>query len=130
MFANVTRWDILSAAKKVNQTHALDSPEGGLVEGLSGGVVAIALLIGIIIAVRKKLEFVQSVIEQIQLSLTLIMNAMRKWLPTTPPPPPPNVTTPRNQTDDEIIEMRRIREQMDDHLDRQTDQDASNSVWI
>ena len=51
-------------------------------------------------------------------------------LPTTPPPPPPNASTPRNMTDDEIIEMRRIREQMDEHLDRQTDQDASNSVWI
>ena len=130
MFANVTRWDILSAAKKVNQTHAFDSPEGGLVEGLSGGVVAIAVLIGIIIAVRKKLEFIQGVLGQFQLILTLILNAMRKWLPTTPPPPPPNASTPRNQTDDEIIEMRRIREQMDDHLDRQTDQDASNSVWI
>ena len=130
MFTNVTRFDILSAAKNVSRTHAVDPPSGGLVEGLSGGVVAIALLIGIIIAVRKKLEFAQSVIEQIQLSLTLIMNAIRKWLPTTPPPPPPNVTTPQNQTDDEIIEMRRIREQRDEHLDRQTNQDASNSVWI
>ena len=129
MFSNVTRWDILSAAKNVTQTHAIDSP-GGLVEGLSGGVVAIAVLIGIIIAVRKKLEFVQGVLGQFQLILTLILNAMRKWLPTTPPPPPPNASTPRNQTDDEIIEMRRIREQMDDHLDRQTDQDTSNSVWI
>ena len=130
MFANVTRWDILSAAKNVTQSHAIDSPDGGLVEGVSGGVVAIAVLIGIIIAVRKKLEFVQGVLGQIQLALTLIVNAIRKWLPTTPPPPPPNASTPRNQTDDEIIEMRRIREQMDNHLDRQTDQDASNSVWI
>ena len=130
MFTNVTRFDILSAANNVNRTHAVDSPSGGLVEGVSGGVVAIAVLIGIIIAVRKKLEFVQGVLGQIQLALTLIVNAIRKWLPTTPPPPPPNASTPRNQTDDEIIEMRRIREQMDQHLDRQTDQDASNSVWI
>ena len=130
MFSNVTRWDLLSAAKNGSQSHADGSPTGGLVEGLSGGVVAIAVLIGIMIAVRKRLEFVQGVLERIQVSLTLIVNAIRKWLPTTPPPPPPNVTPPRNMTDDEIIEMRRIREQMDEHLDRQTDQDASNSVWI
>ena len=130
MFANTTFWDIFTAANNGSQPHAVDSPTGGLVEGLSGGGVAIAFLIGIIIAVRKQLEFVQGVLERIQLSLTLIVNAIRKWLPTTPPPPPPNATTPRNLTDDEVIEMRRIREQMDEHLDRQTDQDASTSVWI
>ena len=130
MFSNVTRWDLLTAAKNVSQMHADGSPTGGLVEGLSGGVVAIAVLIGIAIAVRKNLEALQGVLERLQIILTVIANAVRKWLPTTPPPPPPNVTTPRNWTDDEIIEMRRIREQMDDHLDRQTDQDASNSVWI
>ena len=130
MFTNVTRFDILSAAKKVNQTHALDSPAGGLVEGLSGGVVAIAVLIGIAIAVRKNLELLQGVLERFQILLTVIANAVRKWLPTTPPPPPPNVTTPRNMTDDEIIEMREMRERMDDHIDRQTDRDASISVWI
>ena len=129
MFANATFWDIFTAAKNVSESHAIDSP-GGLVEGLSGGVVAIAVLIGIIIAVRKKLEFVQGVLGQIQLSLTLILNAMRKWLPSTPPPPPPNASTPRNMTDDEIIEMREMRERMDDHIDRQTDRDASRSVWI
>ena len=114
----------------MSESHAIDSPGGGLVEGVSGGVVAIAVLIGIIIAVRKRLEFVQGVLGQIQLSLTLILNAMRKWLPSTPPPPPPNASTPRNMTDDEIIEMRRIREQMDIHIDRQPDRDASTSVWI
>ena len=130
MFSNVTRWDLLTAAKNGSQSHADGSPTGGLVEGVSGGVVAIAVLIGIAIAVRKNLELLQGVLERFQILLTVIANAVRKWLPTTPPPPPPNVTTPRNMTDDEIIEMRRIREQMDDHLDRQTDQDASNSVWI
>ena len=130
MFSNVTRWDLLTAAKNGSQMHADGSPTGGLVEGLSGGVVAIAVLIGIAIAVRKNLEALQGVLERLQIILTVIANAVRKWLPTTPPPPPPNVTTPRNWTDDEIIEMRRIREQMDEHLDRQTDQDASNSVWI
>ena len=108
MFSNVTRFDILSAANNVSRTHAVDPPSGGLVEGLSGGVVAIAVLIGIAIAVRKNLEALQGVLERLQIILTVIANAVRKWLPTTPPPPPPNVTTPRNWTDDEIIEMRRI----------------------
>ena len=130
MFSNVTRFDFLSAANNVSRTHAVDPPSGGFVEGLSGGVVAIAVLIGIMIAVRKRLEFVQGVLERILVSLTLIVNAMRKWLPNTPPPPPPNASTPRNMTDDEIIEMREMRERMDDHIDRQTDRDASVSVWI
>ena len=130
MFTNETRWGIFTAANNVSQSHATDSPSGGLVEGLSGGVVAVAFLIGIIIAVRKQLEFVQGVLERIQLSLTLIVNAIRKWIPTTPPPPPPNATTPRNLTDDEIIEMRVMRERMDERIDRRTDQDASRSVWI
>ena len=87
MFTNETRWGIFTAANNVSQSHAIDSPSGGLVEGLSGGVVAVAFLIGIIIAVRKNLAFVQGVLEQILSILTLILNAMRKWLPTTPPPP-------------------------------------------
>ena len=114
----------------MSRPHAVDPPSSGLVEGLSGGVVAIAVLIGIAIAVRKNLELLQGVLERFQILLTVIANAVRKWLPTTPPPPPPNVTTPRNMTDDQIIEMREMREQMDNHLDRQTDQDASRSVWI
>ena len=130
MFSNVTRWNILEAAKNVSQIHDSDPPTGGLVEGLSGVVVGVALLIGIAIAVRKNLELIRGVLEQLQIILTPITNAVRKWVPTTPPPPPPNESTPQNFTDDEIIEMRRIREQMDQHLDRQTDQDASISVWI
>ena len=130
MFTNETRWGIFTAANNVSQSHATDSPSGGLVEGLSGGVVAVAFLIGIIIAVRKYLEVVQGVLERLLSILTLIVNAMRNWLPTTPPPPPPNAPTPRNCTDDEIIEMRRMREQMDEHINRQTDRDASISVWI
>ena len=130
MFSNETFWNTFTAASDVGQNHDSDPPSGGLVEGLSGGVVAVAVLIGIIIAVRKNLAFVQGVLEQILSILTLILNAMRKWLPTTPPPPPPNAPTPRNCTDDEIIEMRRMREQMDEHINRQTDRDASISVWI
>ena len=130
MFSNVTRWDILTAAKNVSQIHDSDPPTAGLVEGLSGVAVFIAVLIGIMIAVRKNLEVAQSVIGQLRDILTWIVNAMRKRLHTPNPPPPPTETGPRNMTDDEIIEMRRIREQMDEHLDRQTDQDASNSVWI
>ena len=130
MFANATFWDIFSAAKNVSETHDFDSPTAGLIEGLSGAAVFIAVLIGITIAVRKNLEAVQVVLGQLQDILTLIVNAMRNRLHTPNPPPPPTETGPRNLTDDEIIEMRRMREQMDNHLDRQTDQDASNSVWI
>ena len=130
MFTNVTRFDILSAAKKVNQTHALDAPMAGLIEGLSGVAVVVILLIGIIIAVRKNLEVFQGVLENLQVILTAIVNAIRRKVTTVNPPLSPNEPGPRNLTDDEIIEMRRIREQMDQHLDRQTDQDASNSVWI
>ena len=92
--------------------------------------VGIALLIGIAIAVRKNLGLLQGVLERTQIPLTAIANAVRKWTPTTPPPPPPNASTPRNLTDDEIIEMRVMREQMDEHINRQTDRDASISVWI
>ena len=130
MFANVTRWDILSAAKNVSQIHAIDAPMAGLIEGLSGVVVVVILLIGIIIAVRKNLEVLQGVLDSLQDILTAIVNAIRKKVTTANPPLSPNEPGPRNMTDDEIIEMRRIREQMDQHLDRQTDQDASTSVWI
>ena len=130
MFTNVTRWDLLSAAKNVSQFHALDAPMAGLIEGLSGVAVVVILLIGIIIAVRKNLEAFQGVLESLQVILTAIVNAIRRKVTTVNPPLSPNEPGPRNMTDDEIIEMRRIREQMDQHLDRQTDQDASNSVWI
>ena len=130
MFSNVTRWDIFSAAKNVSQSHALDAPMAGLIEGLSGVAVVVILLIGIIIAVRKNLEVFQGVLENLQVILTAIVNAIRRKVTTVNPPLSPNEPGPRNLTDDEIIEMRRIREQMDQHLDRQTDQDASRSVWI
>ena len=129
MFTNESRWDIFTAANNVTQSHAVDSPTAGLVEGVSGAAV-VAILIGIIIAVRKNLVAVQGVLERLQIILTVTLNAMRKWLPTTNPPPPPNQSGPRNMTDDEIIEMRRMRERMDEHIDRRTDQDASTSVWI
>ena len=129
MFTNETRWDIFTAVNNVSRSHDIDSPSTGLVEGLSGAAVVV-FLIGIIIAVRKYLEAVQGVLGQLQVILTLIINAIRKRLPTTNPPPPPNQPGPQNMTDDEIIEMRAIREQMDERLDRQTDQDASRSVWI
>ena len=129
MFTNETRWDVFTAANNVTQSHAVDSPTVGLVEGVSGAAV-VAVLIGIIIAVRKNLVAVQGVLERLQIILTMILNAMRKRLPTTNPPPPPNQPGPRNMTDDEMIEMRRMREQMDSHIDRQTDRDASTSVWI
>ena len=130
MFSNESRWDVLEVAKEVTKNHDSESLPGGLVEGLSGVAVGIALLIGIAIAVRKNLELVQGVLERFLVILTLIANAMRKWVPTTPPPPPPNEPTPRNFTDDERIEMREMQQQMDEHIDRQTDQDASRSVWI
>ena len=130
MFSNETFWNIFTAGNNVSRSHAIDSPMAGLVEGLSGMAVVVVLLIGIIIAVRKNLEVFQGVLENLQEILTAIVNAIRKRVTTTNPPLSPNQPSPRNQTDDEIIEMRRMREQMDSHIDRQTDQDASTSVWI
>ena len=130
MFSNDTFWDIFTAANNVSRSHAIDSPMAGLVEGLSGMAVVVAFLIGIIIAVRKNLEVFQGVLENLQVILTEIVNAIRKKVTTTNPPLPPNELGPRNLTDDEIIEMRVMREQMDEHINRQTDRDASISVWI
>ena len=130
MFSNSTFWNILTAAKNVSQSHAIDPPTAGLVEGLSGLAVVVILLIGIIIAVRKNLEAFQGVLENLQVILTAIVNAIRKRVTTTNPPLSPNEPGPRNFTDDERIEMREMRERMDAHIDRRTDQDASISVWI
>ena len=126
MFSNFTKWDVLTAAKDVGKTHESDSPTPGLIEGVSGAAVVVVCLIGIAIAVRKNLEAVRVVLEQLQDILTVIANAIRKRLPSTTPPPPPNEPRERNYTDDEIIEM---REQME-RIYGQIDQGASRSVWI
>ena len=126
MFTNFTKWDVLTAASEVERSHNSDPPTPGLIEGLSGAAVVAVLLIGIVIAVRKNLEAFRIVIEQLQDILTMIANAMRKWLPTTAPPPPPIETRERNYTDDEIIEM---REQME-RIYSQEDHGVSRSVWI
>ena len=76
---------------------------------------------------KRNLETVQGVLEQLRISLTLIVNAMRKWFPTANPLPPSSESGPRNYTDDQIIEMRR---HMDDHVHDQEDYGASTSVWI
>ena len=123
---NTSVFDFFPAAKDVGQSHDSDSPTTGLIEGLSGAAVGIFFLIGIIIAVRRNLEAVQVVLEQVQELLTMILNAMRKRL-TANPPPPPTESGQRNYTDDEIIEMRR---QMDAHIEDEMDYGASQSVWI
>ena len=128
MFLNVSTWETFStAATDAAESHATQPQTAGLVEGVSGAAVGVLFLIGIIVAVRKNLETVQGVLEQLQVFLTLTVNAMRKWLPTANPPPPPNEAGHRNFTDDQIIEMRR---QMDDHVQDQEDYGASSSVWI
>ena len=130
MYSNISYWDVLTAAKDVGKVREPDSPMAGLVEGLSGMAVVVVLLIGIIIAVRKNLEVFQGVLDNLQVILTAIVNAIRKRVTTTNPPLSPNEPGPRNMTDDEIIEMREMRERMDEHIDRRTDQNASTSVWI
>ena len=127
MFLNVSSWETFSAANDAAESHAIEPQTAGLVEGVSGAAVGLLFLIGIIVAVKKNLEAVQGVLEQLQVFLTLTVNAMRKWIPTANPPPPPNEPGHRNYTDDQIIEMRR---QMDDHVNDQEDYGASTSVWI
>ena len=124
---NTSAFDIFSATTDVVQDHDPEPPTTGLVEGVSGAAVGIALLIGIAVAVRRNLEAVRIVLERLQDILTVIANAMGKWLPTAHPPPPPNESGQRNFTDDEIIEMRR---QMDAHIEDEADYGASQSVWI
>ena len=126
MFTNFTKWDVLTAADEVARSHDSDPPTPGLIEGVSGAAVVVVLLIGIAIAVRKNLEAVRVVLEQLQVILTETANAIRKRFPTTTQPPPPNESRARNFTDDEIIEM---REQME-RIYGQIDQGASRSVWI
>ena len=126
MYTNLTIWDTFQAANDVGKTHESDSPIPGLIEGLSGAAAVVLILIGIAIAVRKNLEAVRGVLEQLQDILTVIANAMRKRFPTANPPPPPNETRARNYTDDEIIEM---REQME-RIYSQEDHGVSRSVWI
>ena len=125
MYANYSSWDIFTAAN-VGTTPESDPPSPGLIEGVSGAAVGIVLLIGIAIAVRKNLEVVRAVLEQLQEILTAIANAIRNRFPTTSPPPPPNEPRARNYTDDEIIEM---REQMD-RIYSNNDHGTSRSVWI
>ena len=127
MFLNVSSWETFSAATDAAEAHALEPQTAGLVEGVSGGAVGLLFLIGIMIAVKRNLETVQGVLEQLRISLTLIVNAMRKWFPTANPLPLPSEPGPRNYTDDQIIEMRR---HMDDHINDQEDYGASTSVWI
>ena len=97
MFTNVSNWDVLTAAKDVGKIHDSDPPMTGLVEGLSGSAVAIVFLIGIAIAVRKYLETVQGVLEQLLSVLTAVANAIQKRVTSANPPPlqmsPANETT-------------------------------------
>ena len=127
MFLNVSSWETFSAANDAAESHVIEPHTAGLVEGVSGAAVGVLFFIGIIVAVKKNLEIVQGVLEQLQTFLTVTVNAMRKWLPTANPPPPSSESGPRNYTDDQIIEMRR---QMDDHVHDQEDYGASTSVWI
>ena len=127
MYLNVSTWETFSAANDAAEMHAIQPQTAGLVEGLSGAAVGLAFLIGIMIAVRKYLETVQGVLEQLRIFLMVAVNAMRKLIPTATPPPPSNEPGPRNYTDDQMIEMRR---QMDDHVQDQEDYGASSSVWI
>ena len=127
MYLNVSSWETFSAATDAAEAHALEPQTAGLVEGVSGAAVGVLFFIGIIVAVKKNLEIVQGVLEQLQTFLTVTVNAMRKWLPTANPPPPSSESGPRNYTDDQIIEMRR---HMDDHVHDQEDYGASTSVWI
>ena len=126
MYTNFTSWDVLTAAKDVGKNHESDPPTTGLVEGLSGLAVVIALVIGIAIAVRRNLEATRVVLERLLEILTAIANAILKRFPTTNSPPPPTETGQRNYTDDEIIEM---REQME-RIYSQQDHGVSRSVWI
>ena len=128
MYLNVSTWETFSiAANDAAENHATQPQTAGLVEGVSGAAVGLLLLIGIMIAVRKNLETVQGVLEQLRILLTVAVNAIRKWIPTANPLPPSNEPGPQNYTDDQIIEMRR---QMDDHVQDQEDYGASSSVWI
>ena len=124
---NTSVFDIFSAAKDVDQSHGSDSPTAGLIEGVSGAAVGMVFLIGLIVAVRKNLEAVQVILEQLRELLTVTLSAIRKRILTANPPPPPNESGQRNYTDDEIIEMRR---QMDAHIEDEADYGASQSVWI
>ena len=83
---NTSAFDIFSATTDVVQDHDPEPPTTGLVEGVSGAAVGIALLIGIAVAVRRNLEAVRIVLERLQDILTVIANAMGKWLPTAHPP--------------------------------------------
>ena len=123
---NISSFDIFSATKEVVQSHNSEPPTAGLIEGVSGAAVGIVFIIGLIVAMRKNLEAVQVVLEQLREILTITLSAMRKRL-TANPPPPPNEPGQRNYTDDQIIEMRR---QMDAHIEDETDYGASQSVWI
>ena len=128
MYLNVSTWETFStAANDAAESHATQPQTAGLVEGVSGAAVGLLLLIGIMIAVRKNLETVQGVLEQLRILLMVAVNAIRKWIPTANPPPSSNESGHRNYTDDQIIEMRR---QMDDHINDQEDYGASSSVWI
>ena len=127
MYFNVSSWETFSAANDAAESHATQPQTAGLVEGVSGAAVGLLLLIGIMIAVRKYLETVQGVLEQLRIFLMVAVNAMRKLIPTATPPPPSNEPGPRNYTDDQMIEMRR---QMDEHVQDQEDYGASSSVWI
>ena len=88
MYLNVSTWETFStAANDAAENHATQPQTAGLVEGVSGAAVGVLLLIGIIVAVKKNMETVQGVLEQLQVLLTLTVNAMRKWLPMANPPP-------------------------------------------
>ena len=83
---NTSVFDIFSATKEVDQSHGSDSPTAGLIEGVSGAAVGMVFLIGLIVAVRKNLEAVQVILEQLRELLTVTLSAIRKRLPTANPP--------------------------------------------
>ena len=87
-----------------NITNGPIDGQGATVGGSVGGVGALLLIIGVVVAVKRNLERLGEILESLQRILTSISTFMNRWRDETPPAVPPR-TYPRNLTDAERLQQ-------------------------
>ena len=119
----------------MDPTNATNGPidgQGATVGGSVGGVGALLLIIGVVVAVRRNLERLGEILESLQRILTSISTFMNRWRDEAPPAVPPR-TYPRNLTDAERLQQqhreaaaRLAGEARDEHLYAT----PARAIWI
>ena len=106
-FANNTLVNIFGRiASSPNNTDGLDSltesHAAHVAEGVGGGVGLVVVLIALLVLVRRNMQAVSRILEQLNVLLTSLGNAFRAAPPPAPQPPPvPRRSLGLNYSDEE-----------------------------